>query len=178
MGQIQNSLNQLFASGIGASLAAANSPLVKGQRAIKEFNAPIKAARNVVLEGYAGKTGQFSTIEGDIENAKSLEELKKIHKDMNTAIEGYHSATKHLNDLYTQQDETILRQGTRAQKEDLLSDREERFTRTGTLDYGQQTEGEKALSSLQKAYESKRGILMAATQRRNMASGQLPNHLL
>lgn len=166
MGQIQNSLNQLFASGIGATLAASHSPYVKGQQAIKQFDAPIKAAENVVLEGYAGKTGQFSTIEDDIENAKSLEELKQIHKDMNTAIEGYHNATKHLNDLYTQQDETILRQGTRAQKEDLLPDREERFTKTGTFDYGEQSAGKEALTSLIKAYERKKGIFKTVEQRR------------
>ena len=38
MGQIQNSLNQLFASGIGASLAIAHSPYMKERQATKELH--------------------------------------------------------------------------------------------------------------------------------------------
>lgn len=88
MGQIQSSLNQLFASTIGASLAASHSPYFQAQKGIKQADQKVKLfekAEDILLgkrneETGAREGGHFQSVMAGINNATNLDELKVMLK--------------------------------------------------------------------------------------------------
>lgn len=88
MGQIQNSLNQLFASGIGASLAVSHSPYFQAQRGIRQAEQTVKIFDRAgeKLLGKPNETtgkregGRLQSIMDSIDKAESMDELKGMLK--------------------------------------------------------------------------------------------------
>lgn len=182
MGQIQNSLNQLFASGIGASLAASHSPYMKGREATKELR-KTQAVRKERLSQLGqtinkpevspnvsdrlpmgGKETQYEKITP--ENERKLEQkIAKYEtegdKEVDARIE---KETKQGAQTYSPYFEE-MREITEAYNLGAAKLGEER------LDLGEITKKEQDLAqqikeSLQRAYTTKEGILQTAQMRR------------
>lgn len=181
MGQIQNAINQVFTSGLGASLAISHSPYVQGQRAIKEAK-NITQTRKSALEVLTGnkekkEPGLVGLTEAVIKDAKTLGELEKRYKSTQTLEPMLKKAYQGVNEAKIAEATISAQKGTYSQRKegqeflagaDIISEPEVLAQKSAT----------QTLNSLKKAYESKRGILMSAVQRRNMAQSQIPTELL
>lgn len=175
MGQIQNALNQIFTSALGAGLAYQHSPYAQGQRAIKQFDAPIASAEETE-EVY--RKDILGDLKKDINKAKTLKELETVQSKVPEVVEDYKKTVQAERDLWKEQEDTILRVGTKWQKQEVLDERGGRAIENSPYWKRTQSYDEKAISSLAEAYEKKKGVLMSATQRRNMAKSQIPTELL
>lgn len=166
MGQIQNQLNQLFASGVGASLAIAHSPYVKGQQEIRKAETSVKVAQ----EMYNTLQGEVETAQKAIEDIPDTASVEEVDKYQNYAktfqgkaemiLEGQYNANKNLAAAQ-------MKYGTKAQKKAgqnyLKSELREILFGRNTPDPLTQ-----AISSLQETYDKKRGVLTSTAQRRKI----------
>lgn len=184
MGQIQNAINQVFASGIGASLAVSHSPYVKeknfqkeGARKLTSINERVSqlhehqkmdevypdVSKPLTLGGAeANMTRKPEKLErvlkdyeeGKIDPEKISELNARIKTETSSAMKGYRDYFKEERDLAEEYNVLQARLGS-----------------TERMDLGQIAQREEALAqriseSLRSAYTTKEGIIKTAQMRR------------
>lgn len=163
MGQIQNALNQIFASSIGMGIAINHSPYVKGQQAIKEATA---YSDNEYETLAVLRDDASAELEKYMDEATTMRELNYQAGKIDRYKTELDTAEKNFEKAYAETEQTTLRYGTKRQKEEMLATRGEyQITEPADRIAGVETTNERIVRELREAYEAKRGVLESAQAR-------------
>lgn len=175
MGQIQNSLNQLFASGIGASLAISHSPYMRGQRTIRNAGNTISSLQEVAAQSPTPMATQ-----------------KELMPDIEKAYQNYEDAilqggtAEQKKALYTNYEAGGVWEGGKDSSLPYLKYQHQwpgaGSVREAYLEAGARETGfwdDDTLKSIKKAYDAKHGVKNAVQERLSLLDrrreGDLPD---
>ena len=186
MGQIQNSLNQMFTSLLHSGYVIQQSPYVKGQKAINVAKSQHEVAKTNLTGDAQDRinrvSGNLDKI--DVENITSLEDAQKVQQelaDMGDTIRQVKRTTQ--NAIKAEMDaedkvmEAQLRYGTKKQREEAIPHLAQRQLEKDQAKSNPKSSakldqaGYSMYGSLQEAYNQKQGVLKATIDRLKAVKG-------